>query len=286
LRNAEGEVIGASKIARDITERKRAEQVIRETQERLAEANAELERRVEERTASLREAVAQMEEFSYTVSHDLRAPLRAMQGYSKALMEDFGSDFDPEAQQYLKRIVNNASRLDKMILDVLTYARIARDELRMEVVALDRLVRDMILQYPEMQYPAAVITVQPLQDVMGHEPSLAQAVSNLLRNAIKFVAPGVIPRVTVWTERRGEEIRLWVEDNGIGIAPKHHSRLFCMFERIHPKMPYEGTGVGLAVTRKAIERMGGKVGVESDGVQGSRFWIQLPAPNSTNELHQ
>ena len=100
--------------------------------------------------------------------------------------------------------------------------------------------------------------------------------SNLLTNAIKFVAPGKLPRVRVWSEKRSGEVRIWVEDDGVGIDPKYHHRLFRMFERIHPDSDYHGTGVGLAVVRKAAERMNGTVGVESDGKHGSRFWIQLP----------
>ena len=104
---------------------------------------------------------------------------------------------------------------------------------------------------------------------------LTQVFSNLFSNAVKFVAPGVAPSVRVWSEMRGDKIRFWVSDNGIGIAPKHHHRLFSMFERIHPDLVYEGTGVGLAIVRKAVERMRGKFGLESDGTTGSRFWIDL-----------
>lgn len=277
IRNSLGEIIGASKIARDITQRKRDEVILKYAKEQLAKAKSELERRVEERTASLREAVAQMEEFSYTVSHDLRAPLRGMQTYARALMEDFGEGLDPEARHYLKRIADNATRLDRMILDVLTFSRVARAEIRLERVDLDRLVREIVQQYPGMQPAHAEVIVERLDGVLGHESSLTQAVSNLIANAIKFVPAGTRPRVRIWTEKRGPEVRAWIEDNGIGIDPRHQGRLFNMFERIHPNLPYEGTGVGLAIVRKAMERMGGKVGMESDGSQGSRFWLQLRA---------
>ncbi len=119
--------------------------------------------------------------------------------------------------------------------------------------------------------------------VQAHEASLAQAVTNLLRNAIKFVAPGVVPRVHVRCENRGEWVRLSVEDNGIGIRSELQSRLFGMFERLHVERNYEGTGIGLAIVRKAIERMGGTVGVESDGTNGSRFWIELRGGLSPDE---
>jgi PAS domain S-box-containing protein len=245
--------------------------------ERQKDAEA-LESLVDERTKSLREAVAQMEEFSYTVSHDLRAPLRGMQVYSKALLEDYGEMLDVEAKRYVMRIEENATRLDKMVLDVLTFSRLARTELKMERVSLDKLVRELVQHYPGMQPPRAEVRIDPLSDVVGHEPSITQAVSNLLSNAVKFVAPGVTPNVHVWTERKEGAVRLWVADNGIGIDPVHHSRLYNMFERVHPNLRYDGTGVGLAIVRKAVSRMGGETGLESDGKNGSRFWIQLPAP--------
>lgn len=245
--------------------------------ERLAAEN-ELERRVQERTASLRDAIDQMEEFSYSVSHDLRAPVRAMQGYARALEEDYGHELDPAALEYLDRIVRSGARMDRLIQDVLTYSRLSRREIQIQPVALDRLVREIIQQYPEMQPPRAQVAVQaPLGEVLAHEPSLSQALSNLLSNAVKFVPPEVLPCVVIRTEPRQGRVRLWITDNGIGIRPEFQPRLFGMFERIHPETKYEGTGIGLAIVRKAVERMGGQVGMESDGVSGSKFWIQLPA---------
>jgi PAS domain S-box-containing protein len=281
IRASSGKIIGASKIARDITEKKRSEKALRTAREELSRANEELERRVQEQTASLREAIAQLEEFSYTVSHDLRAPLRGMQVYSQALLEDYGPTLDAEAQHCLTRIAENATRLDRMVLDVLTFSRISRAELPMTRVHLDKLVRDIIQHYPAMQLPRAIIEVAQLHDVSGHEPSLTQVVSNLLSNSVKFVAPGVTPTVRVWTEQNANGVRLWIKDNGIGIKPERQTRLFKMFERVHPDLGYEGTGVGLAIVRKAANRMGGDVGVQSDGLTGTTFWVQLPAPGAT-----
>jgi signal transduction histidine kinase len=240
-----------------------------------------LERLVDERTASLREAVQQMEEFSYTISHDLRAPLRAMQVYSQALLEDFAEALPADGVRYVKRLAENSARLDKMILDVLSFSRIARGNHTMEPVALDKLVRDIVQHYPEMQPPEAELMISELSDVIGHEPSLTQVISNLLGNAVKFVPNGVKPQVKVWTENGGSHVKMFVQDNGIGIAPEYQHRLFNMFERIHPELHYEGTGVGLAIVRKAVERMGGKFGVESSPGTGSKFWIQLPAASQT-----
>lgn len=245
----------------------------KKAEEALRAAHEELELRVIERTAKLSEAVAQMEEFSYTVSHDLRAPLRGMQAYSKFLLEELPEILAsrPDAIEYLKRIANNASRLDKLVLDVLTFSRVARAELDLERVSMDKLVRELVEHYPSMRSPNAEITIEPLADVLGHEPSLTQVISNFLTNAVKFVAPGTLPKIRIWSEKRDQEIRTWIEDNGIGIDPKYHHRLFRMFERIHPNPNYEGTGVGLATVRKAVERMNGTVGVESDGKKGANF---------------
>lgn len=249
-----------------------------EAREALKKSHEELERRVAERTASLTDAIAQMEEFSYSVSHDLRAPIRAMQGYAQAVLEDYGQVLDEQGREYLDHIVRSGERMDRLVRDLLTYSRIARSELRIEPISLDKLVRDIVSQYPEMQPPRADIAVQGnLRSVMAHEPSLTQAISNLLNNAVKFVTPGVKPEVELYSERRGDHLRLWVHDNGIGIKPEHRGRLFGLFERIHGGRQYEGTGIGLAIVRKSVERMGGKVGMESNGGSGSKFWIELPS---------
>jgi signal transduction histidine kinase len=242
-----------------------------------AEMNRELEEQVEERTASLRQAVEQMEEFSYSVSHDLRAPVRAMQSYAEAILEDHAGNLDEEGRYFLNRIAQGASRMDQLIRDVLTYSRVSRREMQLRPVALDRLVRDVIEQYPEFAANRAKITIRgQLPSVIAHEPSLSQVISNLLSNAVKFVKRGDFPEVLVRSEFIDGQVRVWIEDNGVGIKPEYQPRLFAMFERVHPDGGYEGTGIGLAIVRKAVERMGGKAGVESDGVHGSRFWIQLP----------
>ena len=263
VRDESGRVIRWFGTCTDIEDQKQAEE--------------KLEKVVATRTLSLREAIAQMEEFSYTASHDLRAPLRAMQVYTEALMQDFSASLPAEASRYLERIAESAIRLDKMILDVLTFSRIARADLRLQRVPLDKLVRQIVEQYPGMQAPWAEISIAPLPDVLAHEPSLTQAVSNLLTNAVKFVPPKLKPEVRVWSEQRNSHVRLWIADNGIGVAPQYQHRLFNLFERIHPDLKHEGTGVGLAIVRKAVERMGGRTGMESDGANGSRFWIEISA---------
>ncbi len=260
--------------------RKLTDEKLRTAQEELSRYNVGLEKLVAERTASLQQLVEQMEEFSYSISHDLRAPARAMEGYANVLLEDYGQQLDATGREYLERIVRNSSRMDHMIREILTYSRMSRSQITLRPVALDPLIREIVEQYPGVQqYRKSIDVASDLGDVMGHEPSLMQAISNLLSNACKFVAPNTVPKCKIWAERNNGHLKLYVKDNGIGIKPEHHHRLFGVFERIHPENQYEGNGIGLAIVRKAVERMGGKVGVDSDGVAGSQFWIQLPTAN-------
>ncbi len=242
----------------------------------LRAAQQDLERKVDERTASLREAVTQMEEFSYTVSHDLRSPLRAMNSYAIALTEDCGPQLDETARDYVRRIQRASERMDQLTRDVLNYSRVSRSQVKLAATDVERIVRGTIEHYGELQPPAAEVSVvSPLHQVLAHEPSLTQCIANLLTNAVKFVRPGEKPRVTVRTERIGPRVRIWIEDQGIGIPPQFQSGLFRMFERGPTHGGYEGTGVGLAIVKKSAEKMGGTCGVESDGQNGSRFWIEL-----------
>jgi PAS domain S-box-containing protein len=285
IKNSQGRVIGASKIARDITPQKKAEQAVQKTREELARLNEELERRVQQRTESLNLALAQMEEFSYSVSHDLRSPARAMQAYATALFDDYGDRLDDVGRDYLQRIIRSSTRMDRLILDVLVYSRIAQSEMPMNTVCLDALLPDIIQEYQELQpSKARIILHSPLHTVMAHESSLSQALSNVLINAVKFVAPGVFPEVNLRSECKGNRVRLRIMDNGIGIKPEFQSRLFGMFERANQDLPYEGTGIGLAIVRKAVEKMGGSVGVESDGKNGTSVWIDLAAATSAKQV--
>jgi PAS domain S-box-containing protein len=246
----------------DITERKRFQE--------------ELERLVQERTARLRETIGELEAFSYSVSHDMRAPLRAMQGYAKALTADYKDKLDSEAMMYLDRIARASHRLDLLIQDVLAYSKVAKSEITLAPVNLDRLIEDLLPSHPEFQPPLAQITIEkPLPRVLGHEAYLTQCVTNLLGNAVKFVAPSVTPVVRVRAESIDGNVRIWFEDNGIGIDPSHRERIFQIFGQVHSEKKYGGTGIGLAIVRKAVQRMNGELGVESALGTGSRFWITL-----------
>lgn len=274
--NGEARPTRIAGVVTDITQRKQEEELLRQARHQLEQTAEDLELRVQQRTAQLEETVSEMEAFSYSVSHDLRAPLRAMQGYSQILLEQYSAILDAEGQNYLAKISQASERLDRLTQDLLTYSRVVRAAITMEPVNLDQLISDVIQQYPHFQAPHADITIEkPLLSVTAHETSLIQCTSNLLGNAIKFVPRGVKPSIRIWTERIDDQVRLNFEDNGIGIAPDQIHRIFKMFERVNKQ--YEGTGIGLAIVRKAAERMGGSVGVKSVLGKGSTFWLQLPA---------
>ena len=277
IRNAAGTVVRWFGTNTDVTELRAAEDALRRAQDQLQAHAVDLENTVAERTQSLRAAIAQMEEFSYSVSHDLRAPLRAMNAYAEALIEDYGERLDDTANDYLRRIQRSSQRMQNLTRDVLTYSRVAQTEVDLTTVNLENVLRDLIEQYSELQPPKTdLVITEPLHSVRGNESWLGQCLANLLTNAAKFVDPGVQPRIHVWSERVGQHVRVWVEDNGVGIPAEHHARLFQVFERVPTPREYEGTGIGLAIVRKATEKMNGCCGFESNAPGGSRFWIELP----------
>jgi signal transduction histidine kinase len=229
---------------------------------------------VAQRTMELQEKVGELEAFSYSVSHDMRQPLRSMQGYARILMADHASKLDKEPLKYLERIKLSANRLDRLIQDVLTYSRATRAEGALAQIDLGQTVREIVETYPTLREVDMEITVADAM-VYGYDVALTQCISNLLGNGIKFMAPGQKPRLRVWSELNGRYIRLHVQDNGIGIAPADQSRIFDIFARVHSDETYDGTGIGLSIVKKAIEKMGGKVGVVSELGKGSTFWIDL-----------
>ncbi|MBW1809643.1 MAG: PAS domain S-box protein [Deltaproteobacteria bacterium] len=226
----------------------------------------------------LAEVNTELDSFAYSVSHDLRTPLRAMEGFAQALLENYADNLDPEGQEFTRRIVSTARHMDILIQDLLGYSRVSRAEIEHEPVDLEMLVADVLLQLEaQMKEKKAKVSVQkPLPAVLGHRAILLQVVENLLANAIKFVAPGIHPRVEVSAVQHNGRTRLWVSDNGIGIDPRHHELIFRVLERLHDIESYPGTGIGLAMVKKGIQRLGGQLGVESKIGAGSRFWIELP----------
>ena len=231
---------------------------------------------LQEHVQELTELNRELEAFSYSISHDMRAPLRSMQGFAQHLIDEYNGKLDEHAVSRLQRICRSAIRLDNLIQDVLSYQKILRAEAPKDQVDLDRLVRDMIQTYPDWQPPKAHIQIEnALPSVIGNEAFLTQCVSSLVGNAIKFVPPGALPEIKIGSELIGSQVRVSFQDNGIGIAPEDQSRIFRLFERVSPATQYEGTGIGLTIVRKAVQRMGGQVGLQSEPGKGSRFWIQL-----------
>lgn len=238
------------------------------------DAEEKLERLVAERTVKLQETVGDLEHFSYTLTHDMRAPLRAMQAFGQLLEREYANRLDDLGQDYLRRIVESSRRMDHLITDALSYTKVVRQQLELKPVDTQALLKGMLKSYSEFQPPKAEVRIEEgIPWVLGNPAGLTQCFSNLLANAVKFVKPGAHPQVRVWAERRDGWVRVWVEDNGIGIRREDQDKLFTMFMRLTGD--YEGTGIGLALVRKVAERMRGRVGVESEPGKGSRFWLEL-----------
>ena len=289
-RDAEGRPERLGGINLDITERKLVELQLAQTKRLLQEHTDHLEKTVHERTAKLQHTITELESFSYTVSHDLRSPLRAMHSCAELVLQDYGTNLELEGQALLGRIIQAAKRMDALTRELLNYSQITRSEIRCDPMNLEVLLAEVIELNPALKAPGVELVMEtPFEKCLGHESLLRHCLANLLDNAVKFVPPGVSPRVRIRTERRAassaggsprseEFVCLWVEDNGIGIDPRFHRRIFNIFERLL-EHPSEGTGVGLAIVAKAVARMGGRCGCESAAGQGSRFWIELRAPD-------
>jgi signal transduction histidine kinase len=262
----------ASFVRSQSLDRTESEQRLGKDKERADEQAAILERRVAERTAELQESVAELERSSYTISHDLRAPIRAMLSFSDFLLADFGEKLGPTGRDYVDRIKNSAQRMDRLIEGVLAYSRVSRSAPPLAAVDLDKLVDSLV---PDFAGPAAVQVSHPLGTVRANQGLLEQAVLNLLDNAAKFVRPGTRPQIDVWSQSDHGKLRLFIHDHGIGVPTETGDKIFRTFERAHEGYP--GTGIGLAIVKRAVERMHGRVGFESKPDEGSSFWLELPS---------
>jgi signal transduction histidine kinase len=271
LLNGEGQVRGAVSIWADVTSLKEAEAEVRHL-------NADLERRVERRTEELRRALNELTSYAYSIAHDLRAPLRAVAGLTQLLVDESRDRLLPTSADYAGRIVAAARRMDEMILDLLEYSRISRDVYPVQEVDPYETCNDAIHKLTEdlHQRSSEVIVDGPMTTILGHQSLLREVFVQLLSNAAKFVRAGDTPKIRVRAESKGKAVRIWVEDNGIGIALEYREKIFGVFQRLHQGEDYPGTGMGLAIVRRAIERMEGRCGVESELGSGSRFWIELP----------
>ncbi len=245
-------------VQEDLTSRKQAEAALR-------------------RNTELQEIVSELEAFSYSVSHDLKSPLRTLRGFADAVIQDYGLVLKGPGLNYMQRIQRATERLESMVEDILSVSRLSRDSLPLAAVDLNQLVAAILDDSPPFRPPHADVAVtSPLPVVLGHEASLRQVLINLLANAVKFVPPDRRPCVIVWADIEGTYARIWVEDNGIGVKPEDQERIFRAFERSETVHPFVGSGVGLAIVRRTLERLGGTVGVRSHLGAGSQFWIRLP----------
>ncbi|HWQ93598.1 MAG TPA: PAS domain S-box protein [Clostridia bacterium] len=284
LRDQDGQTSTAMSLALDVTERRQAEAALRAAKEELSRTNADLERRVDERTAELREAMAEMEQMSYSMVHDMRAPLRAIQSFGGIVAEDPENRLTEESRQMIDKMRTATDRMDHLVRDVLSYSRVVREELPLGPVDVGALARGIVETYPDLLSSRAEVRVAPdLPQVVGNPAALTQCLAQLLDNAVKFAKPGQTPKIQIQKDDCGNgRVRIVVEDSGVGIVPELRDKVFGMFQQL--RNTGEGTGMGLTIVKKSVERMGGRVGVESEPGRGSRFWIELKA--AAQPLHE
>jgi PAS domain S-box-containing protein len=270
LTNPEGRVDRVLGVSRDITERRLAEAKIRAL-------NQGLEARVRERTAQLESAIAELEAFSYSVSHDLRAPLRAINGYATIIAEDHAGDIGEDGRRCCDNIIGNTRRMGQLIDDLLAFSRLGRSRLAREPIDMTALARSAYGEISnEGQRGAVSLTIGDLPPATGDPTLLRQVWANLLSNALKFTADEPEPVIVVAARRDESETVYSVADNGAGFDMGHAGKLFQVFERLHGG-DYEGSGIGLAIVRRAVEAHGGRVWAESTPGEGATFFFGLPA---------
>ncbi len=251
----------------DITERKRAKEELKEYKDHLEEL-------VEERTRELKEMNEYLKAFTHSVSHDLRAPLRALQGFSRALLDDHEDVLDEEGRNHINRIDGASKRMERLIDDLLKYSKLTSTDISLKRVDVDDVLETIYNELSrEVEKKNAEITISNIPDVIGERTILKQVLTNLISNSLKFVEDD--PKIEIYSKEVNNKVRIFVEDNGIGIKEEEQENIFDVFERLHGIESYEGTGVGLAVVKKGVEKMDGEVGVESELGEGSKFWIEL-----------
>jgi PAS domain S-box-containing protein len=273
LRGPSQDFLGYAFVVRDLSERTSAE-------DRLRRAADRTEAQVQSRTRDLEIRNRELEGFSASVAHDLRAPLRSIHRYAELLLHgDARERLDPDDLVWLEKILESSERMGELIDDLLDYGRLGTAEVEPRTVDLGLLVGQAVRELADdVKERRASIEVRPGLPRAAGDPALVhQILANLLSNALKFVPVGVEPRIAVGADRRNGRVRLWVEDNGIGIPAEQRDRIFMPFVRLHGAAEYPGTGIGLAIVKRAAERMGGTAGIEPVPGAGSRFWVDLPA---------
>lgn len=266
-----GAISGIAMFTEDITSRKHSELA-------LQQLNIDLEERIANRTAELKSLNQSLEGFVYSVSHDLKAPLRGIEGYSRLLEEDYADRLDDEGRLFARNIRAGVRRMSELIDDLLAYSRMEQRQLESAVLDLSMLVKQEVEGFREEIAANGIEVIADLPPLLvnGDRDGLAMALRNLLENAIKFSCHAVPPRIEFGFVHNNEQITLWIRDNGIGFDMKYGERIFELFERLHRQETYPGTGIGLALVRKAIHRMGGQVWAQSTPGEGAVFHLQLP----------
>jgi signal transduction histidine kinase len=264
----------------EVERRKRSEFELLKTKAQLSNYSKELERHVAARTTDLANTLRSLKGVLYHMVHNLRAPLRAMTAYTELLVADCSPKLDTTALSYAQHIQAAAKRMDTLIRDLLEYGRLGHVEIALVKVSLENVLKRTLsrLSHEVHNKRAKIEVIHPLPDVLAHEEVLEEVLNCLLENALKFVAPGTTPRVQIQAELRDSAVRLWIVDNGIGIDPRYHERIFGAFEKLHPQEGDGGTGIGLAIVKQGMERMGGRVGIGPQPGLGSRFWIEFAMP--------
>ncbi|HLK52564.1 MAG TPA: HAMP domain-containing sensor histidine kinase, partial [Candidatus Angelobacter sp.] len=213
----------------------------------------------------------------YSVSHDLRSPLRAIEGFTDIVLTDFRSQLPEQVVELLGNVTLSATRMNRLVEDLLNYSRLGRIEIESAPVSIAGAVKEASAQVEKGLRDKIRTSIDPSLKVSANMAMLTQALFNLINNGLKFYPPGQTPHVEVTARREGPNIMVEVCDEGIGIAPQHQERIFQVFERLHSQEAYPGTGIGLAIVKRGIQRLGGTVRLESEPGKGSRFYLSLPS---------
>jgi len=246
--------------------------------EQIQGQTAELEQRVKERTRELSTANKELESFTYSVSHDLRAPLRAISGFAEIIKVRHKLSLNEEGQHYFDNIVDASKRMGRLIDDLLSYSRLGRTSVQQNPVPLAGVLADIIKDMQDYldELHGTITIPEGLPIVMGNRTILSQIFTNLLENAITYRKTDTPPQVEITHQIEGEQVIIKVCDNGIGIPAEHQEKIFAIFQRLHRDEEYPGTGIGLATVKKSVELLAGVVWVESKVEEGSRFFVKLP----------